>query len=83
MWGYSSAWRTISAIPAHAAGSTTQSFRLATPPRPLMIWDQSFADDPDSMLSSDQCVIKGQHYFIKGLIEIPVIGREDTFSWGV
>jgi hypothetical protein len=47
------------------------------------VWDQSFADDPDSMLSSDQCVIKGQHYFIKGLIEIPVIGREDTFSWGV
>ena len=35
------------------------------------VWDQNFADDPDSMLSSDQCVIKGQHYFIKGLIEIP------------
>ncbi|WP_043674167.1 DUF2199 domain-containing protein [Streptomyces xylophagus] len=47
------------------------------------VWDQNFADDADSMLSSDQCVIKGQHYFIKGLIEIPVIGSEDLFSWGV
>ncbi|WP_260844959.1 DUF2199 domain-containing protein [Streptomyces sp. SLBN-31] len=47
------------------------------------VWDQSFADDPDSMLSSDQCIIKGQHYFIKGLIEIPVIGSEASFSWGV
>jgi hypothetical protein len=47
------------------------------------VWDQSFGGDPDSMLSSDQCVIKGRHYFIKGLIEIPVIGSEDPFSWGV
>ncbi|CAO0829909.1 hypothetical protein SMICM17S_07400 [Streptomyces microflavus] len=28
-------------------------------------------------------VIKGQHFFIRGLIEIPVIGGEDVFSWGV
>ncbi|MFI5756478.1 DUF2199 domain-containing protein [Streptomyces sp. NPDC051569] len=47
------------------------------------VWDQSFADAPDCLLSSDQCVIKGQHYFVKGLIEIPVIGSDDVFSWGV
>ncbi|MFD9336319.1 DUF2199 domain-containing protein [Streptomyces sp. NPDC060028] len=35
------------------------------------------------MLSSDQCVIKGQHFFVRGLIEIPVSGSEDVFSWGV
>jgi hypothetical protein len=35
------------------------------------------------MLSSDQCVIRGQHLFVRGLIEIPVIGSEDVFSWGV
>ncbi|WP_455908013.1 DUF2199 domain-containing protein [Streptomyces microflavus] len=46
-------------------------------------WDPSFQSDPNSMLSSDQCVIKGQHFFIRGLIEIPVIGSEDIFSWGV
>ncbi|MET9468152.1 DUF2199 domain-containing protein [Streptomyces sp. NPDC006544] len=46
-------------------------------------WDPSFENDPDSMLSSDRCVIKGQHFFIKGLVEIPVIGSQDVFSWGV
>nr|WSX52961.1 DUF2199 domain-containing protein [Streptomyces sp. NBC_00974] len=46
-------------------------------------WDPSFENDPDSMLSSDQCVIKGQHFFIGGLVEIPVIGSQDVFSWGV
>ncbi|MFE5588659.1 DUF2199 domain-containing protein [Kitasatospora sp. NPDC056531] len=47
------------------------------------VWDPSFEDDPDSMLSADQCVIKGEHFFVKGLIEIPVIGSADVFSWGV
>ncbi|GHH28688.1 DUF2199 domain-containing protein [Streptomyces lanatus] len=47
------------------------------------VWDPSFKSDPDSMLSSDQCVIRNQHFFIRGLIEIPVIGSQDVFSWGV
>jgi hypothetical protein len=46
-------------------------------------WDGSLADDPDSLLSSDQCVIKGEHFFVKGLLEIPVAGSEEPFSWGV
>lgn len=46
------------------------------------VWDPSFEGDPNSMLSSDQCVIKNQHFFIRGLIEIPVIGSQDVFSWG-
>ncbi|MEV7236512.1 DUF2199 domain-containing protein [Streptomyces sp. NPDC051020] len=47
------------------------------------VWDVSFEGRSDSLLSSDQCVIKAQHYFIKGLIEIPVIGSDEVFSWGV
>ncbi|MFE2023089.1 DUF2199 domain-containing protein [Streptomyces sp. NPDC059499] len=47
------------------------------------VWDPSFESDPGCLLSSDQCVIKGQHFFIRGLIEIPVIGSQDAFSWGV
>lgn len=47
------------------------------------VWDPSFEKDPGSMLSADQCIIRGQHFFIRGLIEIPVIGSEDVFSWGV
>ncbi|MER7824936.1 DUF2199 domain-containing protein [Streptomyces sp. NPDC096097] len=47
------------------------------------VWDPAFAEADDCLLSSDQCVIKAQHYFVKGLIEIPVIGSDEVFSWGV
>ncbi|MEU0658236.1 DUF2199 domain-containing protein [Streptomyces lavendulocolor] len=47
------------------------------------VWDPGFADAADCLLSSDQCVIKAQHYFVKGLIEIPVIDSDEMFSWGV
>ena len=46
-------------------------------------WDASLNDDPDSLLSADQCVIKGQAFFVQGLIEIPVTGTDDVFQWGV
>ncbi|MEU0851450.1 DUF2199 domain-containing protein [Streptomyces flaveolus] len=47
------------------------------------VWDLSFAVADDCLLSSDQCVIRAEHYFVKGLIEIPVIGSDEVFSWGV
>ncbi|MFI6350977.1 DUF2199 domain-containing protein [Streptomyces sp. NPDC050560] len=47
------------------------------------VWDPAYERDPQSMLSSDQCVIRGEHYFLKGMIEIPVTGTDEIFSWGV
>lgn len=47
------------------------------------VWDPAFAVADDCLLSSDQCVVRGQHHFVKGLIEIPVIGGDEVFSWGV
>ncbi len=44
------------------------------------VWDPRFADRADCLLSSDQCVIQAQHYFVKGLIEIPIIGSDEVFS---
>jgi hypothetical protein len=35
----------------------------------------------DSALSSDQCVIKGQHFFILGRLELPIIGSSECFTW--
>src|ERR1017187_3670864 len=32
-------------------------------------------------LSSDQCVIDGVHFFVRGLIEIPVIQSDEIFAW--
>ena len=34
-------------------------------------------------LSSDQCVIDGEHFFILGNLDIPIIGRDDPFRWSV
>ncbi|WP_443047927.1 DUF2199 domain-containing protein [Streptomyces sp. H39-S7] len=47
------------------------------------IWEPAHANDPDSVLSSDQCVIRNQAFFVRGLIELPVIGSTDVFAWGV
>ena len=32
-------------------------------------------------LSSDQCVIDGEHFFIRGRLEIPIHGSEECFVW--
>ena len=34
-------------------------------------------------LGSDDCVIDGEHFFVRGCIEIPVHGQGDPLSWGV
>lgn len=47
------------------------------------VWKEKYGKRRDSMLSEDQCVVKGRHFFVKGMIEIPVIGTPDIFSWGV
>ncbi|MFF3089819.1 DUF2199 domain-containing protein [Streptomyces nojiriensis] len=47
------------------------------------VWNAAFAEADDCLLSSDQCVVKARHYFVKGLIEIPVIGTDEMFSWAV
>lgn len=35
------------------------------------------------LLSSDQCVVDDEHFFIVGNIDIPIIGRDELFSWDV
>ena len=46
-------------------------------------WSENLRAEADSFLNSDLCVIKKQDYFIRGLIEIPVIGGSPPFRWGV
>lgn len=54
------------------------------------------ADFPDSYLSlkeqereertvigSDQCIIDNEMYFIRGIVELPIIGFKDSFLWGL
>ncbi|GLZ42743.1 DUF2199 domain-containing protein [Actinokineospora sp. NBRC 105648] len=46
-------------------------------------WTPEAAADPRSALTSEQCVIAGTDFFVRGLIEIPVLGSQEVFSWGV
>ena len=34
-------------------------------------------------LGSDTCVIDDQWFFVRGCLEVPVMGYEEPFSWGV
>ena len=34
-------------------------------------------------MNDDLCVMDGEHFFIRGSIEIPIIGTDEHFIWGV
>jgi hypothetical protein len=36
-----------------------------------------------ALLSSDQCIVDNEHYFIVGNIEIPILNSEQVFAWTV
>jgi hypothetical protein len=48
-------------------------------------WDASFAGDEFCILGQEQCVIKAEHFFIRGRLVIPVIDAAagTEFDWGV
>jgi len=48
-------------------------------------WDPSLAGDESSTLEQEQCVIKGEHFFVRGRLVIPVTGAAPgtEFDWGV
>jgi hypothetical protein len=34
-------------------------------------------------LTADTCTVDGQHFFVRGCLEVPIRGRGDKFIWGV
>ncbi|MEU8003180.1 DUF2199 domain-containing protein [Catellatospora sp. NPDC049111] len=73
-------------ITGHTCGSCGRphedlplSYRTAAPAP----WTDDLADDPNSELTADLCVISGRHFFVQGNLEIPIIGRDEVFTWGV
>jgi hypothetical protein len=50
-------------------------------PAPVF-WSPEMATDEASELTSDLCVIHGEHFFVHALIEIPVVGHDTIFAWG-
>ena len=39
--------------------------------------------DQRCLLDSDRCIIDQKHFFIRGCLDIPVLGEPEPFSWGV
>jgi hypothetical protein len=48
-------------------------------------WSPALASDESSLLEQERCVIKGEHFFIRGRIVIPVTDAAPgtEFDWGV
>ena len=45
-------------------------------------WRAEFEDDNLSELGDEQCVISDEHFFVRGLIRLPVLDAESDFEWG-
>jgi hypothetical protein len=56
------------------------SYRTKAP----VYWSSALEGDPDSGLDEELCVIKGEHFFVQGNIDIPIVGEDGgIFTWGV
>jgi hypothetical protein len=36
-----------------------------------------------ALIGSDQCIIDSQWFFLRGILEIPIIGNDESFLWGL
>ena len=51
---------------------------------PLYYYDIPEAERAERCeLTSDTCIVDGEHFFVRGCIEIPVHGENEPFVWGV
>jgi hypothetical protein len=39
--------------------------------------------DTRALIGSDQCVIDQQWFFLRGCLEVPILGSEELFVWGL
>jgi hypothetical protein len=48
-------------------------------------WNQAMAGDETCLLEEEQCVIRLEHFFIRAMVVLPVVGGEPNaqFEWGV
>jgi hypothetical protein len=37
----------------------------------------------DCELTTDACVIHHEHFFVRGLVRVPIIGHDQHFEWGM
>ena len=46
-------------------------------------WSCELADDGASELGEDHCIVRGEHFFVRGLVQLPVVDADEAFDWGV
>lgn len=46
-------------------------------------WHDGLADAPGNLLTEEQCVIGGEHFFVRARLTLPILDSEDEFEWGV
>ncbi|WP_433666141.1 DUF2199 domain-containing protein [Nocardia sp. CA-136227] len=46
-------------------------------------WNDEVAEAPGSVLGDEQCVIAGEHFFVRARIVLPILDSDDEFVWGV
>lgn len=39
--------------------------------------------DNRALVSSDQCIIDQEQFYLRGCLELPIVGSNDVFLWGV
>lgn len=52
--------------------------------RPAAYWDVPQEKlESDVFLTSDSCVIADRFFFIRACLDIPILGTDESYSWGV
>ncbi|MEV0676127.1 DUF2199 domain-containing protein [Actinosynnema sp. NPDC050436] len=46
-------------------------------------WHEGLAADAGSALAAEQCVIGGEHFFVRARVVLPVVDADEDFEWGV
>jgi hypothetical protein len=46
-------------------------------------WRDELELDPHSQLGEEQCVIEGEHFFVRGRVCVAVTDTDELFEWGV
>ena len=46
-------------------------------------WSPEMANEPNSELGQDICVIRNEHFFLRGNVEIPIVDSENVFAYSI
>ena len=46
-------------------------------------WSDQFSADPHSLLTADLCIVQNRDFFVRGVLEVPILESDRKFGWGV